>query len=80
VVFDGYTKVAQKCDSLAERVGGTGAKIRFYRKRRSGDEVGQEFPKSSRFVRTGHHGKMTQPPPAAATLFIFWKKGGVLQS
>ena len=43
----GYTRVTQKCDGLAERVGGTGVKIRCYRKRRSWDEVGQEFLKSS---------------------------------
>ena len=56
VFSDGYTKVAQKCDGLAERVGGTGVKLRFYRKTafmgRGGPGIPQKFPKSSRFVRT----------------------------
>jgi hypothetical protein len=47
VFFDGYTKVAQKCDGLAERVGGTVVKIRFYKNGVHGDGVGQEFLKSS---------------------------------
>jgi hypothetical protein len=57
IEFVGYTKVAQKCDGLAEMAGGTGVKIRFYRKTafmgRVGPGVPQKFPKSSRFVRTG---------------------------
>ena len=30
-----YTKVARKCDGLAERVGETGVRVRFFRKWRS---------------------------------------------
>ena len=67
--FDGYTKVAQKCDSLAERVGGTGVKIRFYRKRVSWDEVGQEFLKSSPRVHV-------LSEPASKTRCQWWRRFG----
>jgi len=40
-IFAGYTNVAQKCDGMAERVGGTGVKLRFYRKRRLWGWCGQ---------------------------------------
>ena len=53
----GYTKVAQRCDVLAERVGETAAKGGCFRKRRSKLGVNQEYTKSAPFWETGSSAK-----------------------
>ena len=56
MLFGGCTKVVQKCDGLAERVGGTDAKGGYFRKwhsREGGQRVYQEYT----FLRNGFLGE-----------------------